>query len=299
MSVADAASVRTVAVQLRALSADPDNQPIIAREDGCLRALISFVDIQHPPIASIAVAAVANLASHPDNFHLLRSEHPLLHALRTLLLADAADRDLRQSTFDVLEQLVDEDDDEEMDELDRLENEAGLREKPPPEPGLLHLPETFRLHVPGISDEVFCVRVEQLVIRKRGVISVAFELGAEVAVIYTRTPPDQLVSYLATMTGVAVQQLPDPPEPNPDDDDTASENDPDAAAHPAYLDQSGQRLRDLAKKNAKNKHTISQGASSLHERLRAQREEENRKKARANRLLDSIGRGMTSGWGLW
>ncbi|CAN8065548.1 unnamed protein product [Agarophyton chilense] len=101
------------------------------------------------------------------------------------------------------------------------------------------------------------------------------------------------------MTGVAVQQLPDPPEPNPDDDDTASENDPDAAAHPAYLDQSGQRLRDLAKKNAKNKHTISQGASSLHERLRAQREEENRKKARANRLLDSIGRGMTSGWGLW
>lgn len=34
MAVADAASVRTVAVQLRSLSADEENQPIIARDEG-------------------------------------------------------------------------------------------------------------------------------------------------------------------------------------------------------------------------------------------------------------------------
>lgn len=34
MAVADAASLRTVAVQLRSLSADEENQPIIAREEG-------------------------------------------------------------------------------------------------------------------------------------------------------------------------------------------------------------------------------------------------------------------------
>eukprot|EP00178_Gracilaria_changii_P022136 TRINITY_DN655_c0_g1_i1.p2 TRINITY_DN655_c0_g1~~TRINITY_DN655_c0_g1_i1.p2 ORF type:complete len:369 (-),score=72.80 TRINITY_DN655_c0_g1_i1:1683-2789(-) len=299
MSVADAASVRTVAVQLRALSADPDNQPIIAREEGCLRALVSFVESQDIPVATIAVAALKNLASHPDNFQLLRSEHELLDALKTLLLAPQADRELRQTVFDVLEELVDDNDDEEMDELDELEQSAGLREKVAPEPGLLEQPCTVRLHVPGISDDVFCVRVEQLVVRKHGVISIAFELGAEVAVIYTRTPAQDLISYVSTMTGVSVEQLPDPPEDEDEDDeahDTASEND---NAQPAYLDESGQRLRDVAKKNAKKKNTISQGASSLHERLRAQREEETRKKARANRLLDSIGRGMTSGWGLW
>ncbi|PXF46534.1 Armadillo repeat-containing protein 1 [Gracilariopsis chorda] len=297
MAVADAASVRTVAVQLRALSADPDNQPIIAREDGCLRALISFVHAQHIPVATIAVAAIRNLSSHPDNRDLLRSEHDLLDALKNLLLANDADRDLRQTVFDVLEQLVDESDDDEMDELDDLEQQAGLREKTTSEPGLMDHPSTVRLHIHGISDELLCVRVEQLVIRTRGVISVAFELGAEVAVIYTRTTAEHLISYLSTMTGVKVQQLEDPPEEE-HEEDTESEKENDTT-QPAYLDQSGQRLRDVAKKNAKKKHTITQGASSLHERLRAQREEESRKKARANRLLDSIGRGMTSGWGLW
>lgn len=34
MAVADTASLRTVAVQLRSLSADEENQPIIAREEG-------------------------------------------------------------------------------------------------------------------------------------------------------------------------------------------------------------------------------------------------------------------------
>jgi len=34
MSVADAASLHTVAVQLKQLSADEENQPIIAREEG-------------------------------------------------------------------------------------------------------------------------------------------------------------------------------------------------------------------------------------------------------------------------
>lgn len=41
MSVADAASLRTVAVQLRSLSADEENQPIIAREEGYVRPSVA------------------------------------------------------------------------------------------------------------------------------------------------------------------------------------------------------------------------------------------------------------------
>lgn len=311
MAVADAASLRTVAVQLRSLSSDADNQPIIAREEGCMRALASFVAGDDIDVATIAVAALKNLASHADNFEVLRSEEALLEGLKDLFVADDACRDLRQDVFDILEELTDENDDDEMDELDELEKLAGLTEKQTAfdeEPGLLKEPVTARLHIPGISDEVTCVRVEQLVIRQRGVISVVFEIGAEVAVVYTRMPGEELASYIRTMTGTSVEVMPDLPSDDEEEEPEAKsdkELDADNAekenggGQPGYLDQTGQTLRAVARKNAKKKNTISQGASSLTERLRVQREEESRKKARANRLMDSIGRGINSGWGLW
>lgn len=272
-----------------------------------MRALASFVTGDDIDIATIAVAALKNLASHADNFEVLRSEEALLEGLKDLLVTDEASRDLRQDIFDILEELTDENDDDEMDELDELENAAGLKEKQPTfddEPGLLNEPVTARLHVPGISDEVTCVRVEQLVIRQRGVISVVFEIGAEVAVVYTRMPAEKLASFIGTMTGTNVEVMPDLPSDDEDEEPEAKSDAENAdkengGGQPGYLDQTGQTLRAVARKNAKKKNTISQGASSLTERLRAQREEESRKKARANRLMDSIGRGINSGWGLW
>lgn len=309
MSVADAASVRTIAVQLRSLSADNDNQPIIAREDGCMRALVGFILADDVQVAAIAVSALKNLASHPDNFQVLRSEDDLLEGLRDLILSDDAERPLRQDIFDVLEELTDENIDAEMDQLDELEKSAGLKQAPASsalddDPNFLKDPTTARLHIPGISDEIVCTRVEQLVIRKRGVISVSFEIGAEVAVVYTRLPPDQLASYVTTMTGTTVEVLPEQPDEEEEDEQPFHDrhnggNKENGSAQPGYLDETGQRLRDVARTNAKKKHTISQGASSLHERLKAQREEESRRKARATRLMDSIGRGMRSGWGMW
>lgn len=309
MAVADAASLRTVAVQLRQLSADSDNQPIIAREEGCMRALSNFIIGDDMAVAGIAVAALKNLASHPDNYSVLRSEDALLDGLRDLIVAEGADRDLRKDVFEILEELTDENDDDEMDELDDIEERAGLKEKQShqfdDEPGLLKEPVTARLNVPGISDEVTCMRVEQLIIRKRGVISVVFEIGAEIAVVYTRLPAEELASFVSTMTGSTVEVLPNIESDDEEEEAKSEELDVQSAdkenggGQPGYLDQTGQRFRDVAKKNARKKNTISQGASSLTERLRQQREEETRKRARANRLMNSIGRGMNSGWGLW
>lgn len=304
MAVADAASVRTVAVQLRSLSADEDNQPIIAREEGCMSALSGFVVGDDIEVAAIAVAALKNLASHPDNYKILRLEDALIDGLKDLLISEEADRSLRQDIFHILEEVTDENNDDEMDELDDLENAAGLKQKHvhsglDDDPNLLKEAITARLHVPGISDDVFCVRVEQLVIRKRGVISVAFEMGAEVAVVYTRLPADQLASFIGTMTGTKVDLLPEEADESDEEEYVESAIKENGNSQRGYLDHTGQQLRDAARTNAKKKHTITQGASSLHERLKAQREEESRRKARANRLMDSIGRGMRSGWGMW
>lgn len=273
-----------------------------------MHALTGFVNSDDVDIASIAVAAVKNLASHGDNFSVLRLEEALMDGLKDLLLSDDADRDLRRDVFHILEELTDENNDDEMDELDELERKAGLVEKPSTvfdDPDLLTDPVTARLHVPGITDDVFCVRIEQLLIRKRGVISVVFEIGAEIAVVYTRAPPEELASFVSKMTGTPVELL--PPEPESEDEEEQpgipgeqlSDEKENGGGQPGYLDETGQRLQDVVRRNAKKKHTITQGASSLAERLKAQREEESRKKARANRLMDSIGRGFSSGWGLW
>lgn len=249
-------------------------------------------------VAAIAVAAVKNLASHGDNFHVLRQEDALVEALRELLLSEEASRDLRGDIFGVLEELTDEMNDEEMDELDELEKRAGLVQKvahPLEDPSLLKDPVDVRLHVPGLSDEMLRVRVEQLLIRKRGVISVVFEIGAEIAVLYSRAHAEELADYVAKMTGTSVEVLP----PQVDDDDEEVElGNKENADGPGYLDHTGQRIRDVAKKN-KRKNNVTQGASSLSERLKKQREEEARKKARSNRLLGSLGRGFNSGWGFW
>lgn len=318
MAVADAASIRTVAVQLRALSADEDNQPIIAREDGCLRALISFVNGDDLEIAAIAVSALKNLSSHPDNFGLLRSETELLEGLKDLLLMDSCGVDLRRDIFDVLEELTDEQNDDEMDELDELEQRAGLdaneANKDDNCGSLLAAPATTRLNIPNISDDIFCTRVEQLIIRKQGVISVVFEIGAEIAVIYSRLPSTELASFVTTMTGAAVDILSDEEKSEEEDEDEGvqgqsiemrsdrkigQDGNRTITTESGYLDKAGERFQDIARKNAKKKNTVSHGATSLAERLEAQRQEESRKKARGNRLLNSIGRGFNQGFGFW
>lgn len=317
MAVADAASIRTVAVQLRALSADEENQPIIAREDGCLRALVSFINGDDIEIASIAVSALKNLASHSDNFRLLRSEEDLLESLKELLLADISSQDLRRDIFDILEELTDEQNDDEMDELDELERKAGLDDSESAQSdnssSLLPEPVTTRLLIPNISDDMFCTRVEQIIIRTPGVISVAFEIGAEVAVIFARLSSSDLASFVTKLTGAVVEVLPDIVESEEETEideeragcaksiDSSCDGDEkeNGGAQSGYLDEAGERFKDIARKNAKKKNTISQGATSLAERLEAQRQEESRKKARASRLMNSIGRGFNAGFGFW
>lgn len=299
MSAGDSGNLRTVAIQLRQLSSDEENQPIIAREDGCLHALTGFVTGDDVEVASIAVTTVKNLASHADNFRVLRQEHELMDGLKDLLLSDDIGDTLRRDIFSIIEELTDDLNDYEMDELDELERKSGLaKAKPHPldDPSFLQQPIAARLHIPGLSDELMRVRVEQLLIRESGVISVAFEIGAELAVLFTRAQPETLADFVAKMTGTTVEVL--PPQKDEDEEDE-KENEADALpGKPGYLDETGQRIKDVAKKNKKKK-TVTQGASSLSDRLKKQREEETKKKARANRLLGSIGRGFNSGWGLW
>lgn len=61
-------------------------------------------------------------------------------------------------------------------------------------------PKTWRLHVPGLSSADFLDDFEHQLIRSKGVLAVSYEMGAEVAVIFARVAPEdllRLVKHLA------------------------------------------------------------------------------------------------------
>ena len=270
--------LQPIADQLLTLSSDKDSQPIIARDDGCLRALISFITT---PVALTALSALSNLASHPDNYSLLRSEDDLMQSLRSLLLQDTASTsvDIKRAAYALLEELSDEHD---VPELDELAVRSGLKK------GNEDAQEV-RLKVPGLSDDIMSIRVQQLIMRKRGVISVGFEMAREVVVVFGRTPAEELKQFVSTMTGKNVTIL-ENEEAGEDENDRCDVN-----HGRGYLDERGERLRDVARRG-KKKRTVTQGASSLHERLRAQRERGARRN-RQGRVMSSFG--MRDGWSLW
>lgn len=70
-----------------------------------------------------------------------------------------------------------------------------------------------------------------------------------------------------------------------------------AAATPGsgYLDEGGQRLKDAERRARKKKKAVNAGASSLAARLDEQRKAEARKRAKQERLLERVGRGVGSG----
>ncbi|KAK1860335.1 hypothetical protein I4F81_002924 [Pyropia yezoensis] len=169
--------------QIRTLAGQRENQPIVAREDGCLSALISFLVPSTPALAAVAVDALVSLSSHPSNRDLLRDEGDLFAALHALIVDDSSPVPLRRSVLTILEELVDDDDGEEVTELHAL----------------------------------------------------------------------------------------------------------------GYLDEGGQRLKDAERRARKKKKAVNAGASSLAARLDEQRKADARKRAKQERLLERVGRGVGGG----
>ncbi|GAB0495557.1 hypothetical protein MMPV_006859 [Pyropia vietnamensis] len=361
-------AVMGVAEQIRTLARDRENQPIVAREDGCLSALISFLVPTTPSLAAVATDALVSLSSHPSNRELLRDEGDLFAALHALIVDEASPVPLRRSVLTILEELVDDDDGEEVTELHALSVAAGLVAGTPPvaaaaasgpaivsrsgsegaagggaasagtaaptlataaelatsasSPPLLPRPVTTRLQVAGLAaDDASRARVEGLLLRLPGVFSVGFELGTETAVVFGRVGADATASWLRKMAGGGVTLLP------PEEDDEVEEGRlpavpvgapttaaasstaggslapaaaPGAAAPAAppasgYLDEGGQRLKDAERRARKKKKAVNAGASSLAARLDEQRKADARKRAKQERLLDRVGRGVGGG----
>lgn len=164
MAGADVASVGTITIQPSSLSSDYENQPTIVREEG------------------------------------------LMDALKDFLVTDESDRSLRQDMFDIIEELTDGNKVQEIDKLDELEAKAGLKIQPQGwssdgDPALLTDPVTACLHVPGINNNIFGLRFEQIIAGKCGIISgMSDHVHAQVCQV-------QLQSFLACVCTVTMGTL--------------------------------------------------------------------------------------------
>mmetsp|Transcript_9485 Transcript_9485/g.19419 ORF Transcript_9485/g.19419 Transcript_9485/m.19419 type:complete len:310 (+) Transcript_9485:110-1039(+) len=309
MSV-DAASLRTVAVQLRALSSDPENQPIIAREEGCLAALVSFITRQEDPeICRIAVTTVLYLSSHADNHDLLRAEEELVEGLKDLWADADADPDVRKEVRKIFANILSLEDITRLEVIakqqDQITAKDSTSDSDSVSPGLARAKqiafeqteeaERCRIQVPGISDEEKQHLIESEIIQIKGIVSISFEVGNEVVVLYSKVPRDALVQILQAITNSADMEL-------LEDDRVERELEPqevDPRGSDGYIDEAKERYNRFVREQQRRSTLIHGGNNSLAARLEEGKRAEERKAARAGRLLNRIGKGFQSGWGFW
>lgn len=62
-------------------------------------------------------------------------------------------------------------------------------------------PITLRVHVPGISDADFLDDFEHRLIRTRGVLSLSYEMGAEVVIVFSRVEAEDIERIIRQISG--------------------------------------------------------------------------------------------------
>jgi len=324
-------SIRNVAVQLRSLSADTENQPIIAREEGCMAALVGFIEGNDPEIVKIAVEAILDLTSHPDNAEVLKSERGLVPALKALVTDfDRTDVATRQSAHACLVNLLVRNSKENnafvAEELASLANKGGLGGKDafdspfsssilkPKAPisnseqnhadlvDIPFLPQTLtiRLYVRNVSDEDVQYRVERLLVMTRGVVSVSFEIGTETVIVRSRIAAEYIRKAIELRGGFSAEILDEEVYVEKENSQRHSNENVCHNSGPKYLDEMPSRSR-LSWSWQRGDRIIvpGNGGATLAERLEAQRKEEAKKRAKATRLVNRIGKSFASGFGFW
>ncbi|GJQ14948.1 hypothetical protein GpartN1_g6739.t1 [Galdieria partita] len=324
-------SIRNVAVQLRSLSADTENQPIIAREEGCMAALVGFIEGNDPEIVRIAVEAILDLTSHPDNSEVMKSERGLVPALKALVTDfDRADVGTRQSAHACLVNLLVRNSKENQafiaEELASLANKGGIGGKEtfdsafssilkPKFPNSVSecnhadlvdvpfLPQTLtiRLYVRNVSDEDVQYRVERLLVMTRGVVSVSFEIGTETVIVRSRIAAEYVRKAIELRGGFAAEIIDEEVYIEKENNQVHSNEAFYNTSGPKYLDEMPSRSRRLSWSWQRGDRIIvpGNGGVTLAERLEAQRKEEAKKRARATRLVNRIGKSFVSGFGFW
>jgi hypothetical protein len=202
---------KAVALQLRTLAADPENQAYIVNERSCMKGLMSFMDSTDSAVLLISLQALNFLSSHPKNQEQLSKEPGLLSKLAQH--SDHENADVAKLSGTILEHLT--------RVVNRVPEE---KERPTYRPKYLqsiHLnveglvkvsrPPRLTRHEP-LSETRGCFAqdavpaVERSLLDVKGIVSVTVERSLTRITAYTRKEDTDMVDQLiAALAGHSVK----------------------------------------------------------------------------------------------
>mmetsp|Transcript_11296 Transcript_11296/g.20881 ORF Transcript_11296/g.20881 Transcript_11296/m.20881 type:complete len:312 (-) Transcript_11296:188-1123(-) len=286
---------RAIAKQLLALAKDPDNQPFIVQEQGCLAGLVQYTQHDDIDVVLIATRALQFLSSHPENKEPM-SEFPELISSLTLTLPRSAEHpkvlEFCKNVFQNLGVCVDLSKyevvtrhDIEIEEskgsCDTMYTKSAFGVKPR-ECGEFR---TVSLFVEDVSVPNVRYLVETLIISVEGVISVTVNPERSHVLIGTRELGDSLTKTLIaklSAEGLVVKLV----IPGPNKREGPEYENLDSQDYPEYLEEEDYDYDDECQDTER---VTRQGFSSLEARLEQQRlEEESRKLEKCTRLIGKM-----------
>jgi len=310
---------RAIAKQLLSLSKEPDNQPFIVQEEGCLAGLVQYTQHDDIEVVLISTRALQFLSSHPANKATMKEFPNLVSNLLSAVSRANEHGKIKEFVYETLDNLnvsfkredqsFDEEEEYDTENQPHLANTNTTTQKGASKPGKSDSKfgskkparpqgafRTITFNVPGVGDRAFRHDIEMAALQVEGVISVTVNVDKEHLLIGTRDEGDEIVkSVVAELAGdglsvkvvvprKAAQEAEDHNEEAGYDDD-----------YPDYLEES-----DYETDEDERQETVARtGFSSLEARLEQQRKEEEARNAdKSSRLIGKVS-GMLSGASSW
>jgi len=284
----DVPNSRAIVKQLLTLSQDPDNQPFIVQERGCLAGLVQYVLHEDLDVVLMATRALQFLSSHPENKSTMREfldlvdnlnearsrsfEHPRVGEFIGGIFANLNLTMPENAALD-----SDYKNDENVSMLGNSQMSMGLATKK-------HVGErkykTITFYVDDIDVNSVRDDVEMVVIKVPGVVSVT--VAPEKRHLKVGSTDDEKEIVRLVVRALAARQFSAKPVISSSQRNEIEEEDGD---YPEYLEE-----EDYDDESSENNCRIArQGFSSLEARLeQQQRQEEAKKLEKSSRLISKM-----------
>jgi len=183
-----ASKERDIALQLRALAADPENRPYIVKQ-GCLPGLVMFLSSADAEIVQIALEALQFMSLYKGHKSVMAKEEGLAPALRKLMLSTNAKVKATALTVytniqeDIPPASVPRPSDEGAPAVAAEVSKVGSA-------------RTYHLYIKDLTNDDLKQKIESVLLGVKGVLSFLIDTCARKAVVRTLSPVDALTGAI-------------------------------------------------------------------------------------------------------
>ena len=196
-------STNQIVQRLLILASDPDNQLFITKEKGCLTGLTSYLVDDDAEVVKKAVEAISLLSSNKKARRTLAEHEGLVKNLTTLIsstdatiqkFAISASKSLEKYTKSTPSYNNENNNSENINSLnDDSHKKAGKSKKKKSKKKKL---KTYKLKVKDLDNDEICSRVEQGIIRIRGIISLTLDQNKRRVIVTSKMQKDEILPIM-------------------------------------------------------------------------------------------------------